>query len=98
MHISKRISVNLVFMLWCVAALTPQPAKAGVGREANANVFVDLTDGNRNLIHATIQFQVNPGPLTLVYPEWIPGDHDATGPVFNVAGLQIKAGDKIIKW
>lgn len=98
MHISKRISVNFVFMLWCIAASTAQSLTVPVNRKADASVFVDLTDANRNLIHATIQFQVHPGPLTLVYPEWIPGDHDATGPISNLAGLQIRAKDKIIMW
>ena len=34
---------------------------------------VDLTDAPRKLLRATETIPVQPGPMTLVYPEWIPG-------------------------
>jgi predicted metalloprotease with PDZ domain len=53
---------------------------------------VDLTDAPRKLIHATETMAVTPGPLTLVYPEWIPGEHGPTGPIVNMAGFIVVAG------
>jgi predicted metalloprotease with PDZ domain len=36
--------------------------------------------------------------LTLVYPQWIPGEHGPTGPIVNLAGLKFTAGGKTIPW
>ena len=52
---------------------------------------VNLTDAPRKLIHATETMAVVPGPLTLVYPKWIPGEHGPTGPIDDMAGFIIRA-------
>jgi hypothetical protein len=58
----------------------------------------DLTDAPRKLIHATETIPVTPGPLTLVYPKWIPGEHGPTGPIGNLAGLLIACSSTPVKW
>jgi len=60
---------------------------------------VDLTDAPRKILHATEIIPVQPGPMTLVYPEWIPGEHGPTGPIVNQAGFIITtpSGDPV-KW
>jgi hypothetical protein len=59
---------------------------------------VDATEATRKLFHAQMTIPVNPGPLTLVYPKWIPGEHGPTGPIINLAGLKFTAGGKTIPW
>jgi predicted metalloprotease with PDZ domain len=39
-----------------------------------------------------------PGAMTLLYPEWIPGEHGPTGPIANLVGLKIQGGGKSIPW
>ncbi len=39
-----------------------------------------------------------PGPMTLYYPKWIPGEHQPVGPIANVASLVITADGKRIAW
>jgi len=36
--------------------------------------------------------------MTLLYPEWIPGEHGPTGPVNDLAGLKIQANGQTIAW
>jgi predicted metalloprotease with PDZ domain len=48
------------------------------------------------LTHMTIP--VKPGPFTIVYPEWIPGEHGPTGPLHNISELVVKAGGQTIAW
>jgi len=36
--------------------------------------------------------------MTLLYPQWIPGEHGPTGPVVNLVGLKILGGGKTIAW
>ncbi len=75
-------------------------AQAQSGRAISLNV--DLTDAPRKIIHATETMAVTPGPLTLVYPKWIPGEHGPTGPIDGQAGFVITArgggADRAVKW
>ena len=59
---------------------------------------VDLTDTTRAImaVHETIP--VTPGPLTLLYPQWIPGDHSPTGPLSKLGGLTVTAAGQRIDW
>jgi len=59
---------------------------------------VDATEAPRKLFHARMTIPVTPGPLTLVYPKWIPGEHGPTGPIVDLAGLKLTAGGKTIPW
>jgi predicted metalloprotease with PDZ domain len=61
-------------------------------------VVVDLTDAPRNLYHSRLTIPVKPGPLTLVYPKWIPGNHRPSGPIANVTGVKMEAGGQTLAW
>ncbi len=65
---------------------------------APITLSVDLTDAPRKILHATEVMPVSAGPLTLVYPKWIPGEHGPTGPIDNMAGFIITANGQPIKW
>ena len=49
-------------------------------------------------IRAHIVMPVKPGPLTLYYPKWIPGEHGPDGPIANLTGLKFSANGKTIPW
>ncbi len=59
---------------------------------------VDATEAPRNLFYAKLAIPVTPGPLTLYYPKWIPGEHAPTGPIVDLANLRITANDKLLAW
>src|SRR5579862_9808469 len=59
---------------------------------------VDATDAARRLIHVRMTFPAKPGPLTLLYPEWIPGEHAPVGPIADLVGLTFEAGGQTIPW
>jgi len=61
-------------------------------------VRVDLTDASQNLFHTAVTLPATPGPMTLVYPKWIPGNHRPSGPIANVAGLHMRSGGQEIPW
>jgi predicted metalloprotease with PDZ domain len=67
--------------------------------QAPITLSVDLTDAPRKILHATETVPVHAGPMTLVYPEWIPGEHGPTGPIINQAGFFITTPTGTpIKW
>ena len=59
---------------------------------------VDASQAPQKILHIHMQIPVKPGPLTLYYPEWIPGEHMPDGPIIQVAGLKLTAAGKAISW
>ncbi|HKN82624.1 MAG TPA: hypothetical protein VJW17_04275, partial [Pyrinomonadaceae bacterium] len=59
---------------------------------------LDATDAARNMLHTRLALAVRPGPLTLFYPKWIPGEHTPTGTIDDLVGLKLSAGGKPITW
>jgi predicted metalloprotease with PDZ domain len=59
---------------------------------------VDATQAPMGMLHARIGMPVKPGPLTLLYPKWIPGEHRPSGPIANLTGLHFLADGKEIGW
>src|SRR3546814_1021878 len=41
---------------------------------------------------------VQPGPLTLLFPAWLPGNHRPAGPIDKLAGLEITANGRRLDW
>ena len=75
------------------AALTPFSLHAQTGIQAQPiTLRVDLTDAPRRILHAAETIPAQPGPMTLVYPKWIPGEHAPDGPIQDQAGFIITTG------
>lgn len=64
----------------------------------NERLRVDASDAPRNILHSVVSIPVAPGPVTLVYPKWIPGNHRPTGPIQNLTGLHMKARGQELEW
>src|SRR6201992_2654700 len=70
-----------------------------VSAQTPITLAADLTDAPRKILHSTETLPVQPGPMTLVYPEWIPGEHGPTGPLVNQAGFIITTpSGQPVKW
>jgi predicted metalloprotease with PDZ domain len=61
-------------------------------------LHVDLTDAPRNIYHAKLTIPVKPGAMTLVFPEWIPGNHRPSGPIAGLTGIRMEAAGKPVTW
>ena len=60
---------------------------------------VDATDLDRRIFRVKETIPVaQPGPMTLLYPSWIPGNHAPRGPIDKLAGLVITGNDKPLEW
>ncbi len=62
------------------------------------SLTVDATETPQKLLHAHLVLPVNPGPLTLYFPKWIPGEHGPDGPIASLTGLKFEADGKTIPW
>jgi predicted metalloprotease with PDZ domain len=61
-------------------------------------ITADLTDAPRKLYHAEVDIPVQPGPVALTTPKWIPGNHRPTGPVDDITGVVFTANGKVLPW
>ena len=69
----------------------------GQGRQA-VKLDVDLRDAAKRVYHSKMEFPVTAGPLTLVYPKWIPGEHSPTGAIVDATGLHFRGNGKELPW
>ncbi|RDS79517.1 M61 family peptidase [Dyella monticola] len=61
-------------------------------------LHVDASDTAQGIFRAHETIPVKAGPLTLLYPQWIPGDHSPTGPIAMLAGIKLSANGKPLPW
>jgi predicted metalloprotease with PDZ domain len=61
-------------------------------------LVVDASQAAQKILHTHLEIPVTPGPLTLYYPEWIPGEHMPDGPIIEVAGMKFSGAGKTIPW
>ena len=52
----------------------------------------------QNVVFTTEHIPAKPGRLTLYYPNWIPGQHQAVGPIANFAEIVMTANGKKLAW
>lgn len=61
-------------------------------------IHVDASDTLQGIFRVHEMIPVKAGALTLLYPQWIPGDHSPTGPIAMLAGLKLSANGKPLVW
>ena len=102
----RKAAVGVAVIL-CLALSTQAQKTNRDGRSAahqpqkisgTITLTVDASEAPRKILHAKEEIPVTAGPLTLVYPKWIPGEHEPSGPVEDLAGLKFTAGGKTIAW
>ncbi|WP_108472072.1 M61 family metallopeptidase [Rhodanobacter thiooxydans] len=86
------------FGLASFAALADVPAPQDVPYQGTLKVTVDATDVVHRIFRVHETLPVAAGPLTLLYPQWIPGNHSPTGPIDKMAGLVVKANGQVLPW
>ncbi|HUL18976.1 MAG TPA: hypothetical protein VLV29_06880 [Steroidobacteraceae bacterium] len=69
-----------------------------LARAADLTVRLDAREIVRNHVHTDLTLAVKSGPLTLVYPKWLPGEHMPSGPLDTLIGMTIRANDQLLTW
>ena len=74
------------------------PAPRDVAYPGVIKVAIDATDIDRRIFTIRQNIPAAPGPLTLFYPEWLPGNHSDSGQIEKIAGIKVSANGQPIKW
>jgi predicted metalloprotease with PDZ domain len=85
-------------MAYRLGALAALAIVCGGACGADLSVRLDAREIARKHIHTDLSLAVKPGPLTLVFPKWIPGEHGPTGPLNTLIGMTIRAGGQELTW
>jgi len=92
----QRTSVSRLYFLvvLLVALVSVTPSLPARDSQPPIHITVDLREAPRRIFHARLEIPAAPGPLTLLYPKWIPGEHGPTGPIDDVACIKFSAARK----
>ena len=59
---------------------------------------VDASNVAQQIFRIEAIIPATPGKLTLLYPQWIPGNHGPSGPLNQLAGLRLSANGQPLEW
>lgn len=90
------LSVLLAATVAGAHAQTPPPQD--VAFPGTLRIDVDARDIGRRIFKVKATVPAQPGPLTLLYPQWLPGAHSPSGPIDKLAGLVVTANGKPLAW
>lgn len=76
----------------------PVAAPSDIPYPGTITLSVDLTNVNDRVLMVRETIPVKPGEMTLLYPQWLPGNHSPSNVVENLAGLVLTANGKRIPW
>jgi predicted metalloprotease with PDZ domain len=105
--VRRVLGVAVVALLSGAALAAPEgapptaavPAPEDSAYPGTLTLAVDATDTTRHIFTVKEQIPVaGPGPLTLLFPKWLPGEHAPVGPIAQMAGLVITANGKRLEW
>lgn len=100
----SRLALAVVCALGASVAVAEQtrtddvPAPQDNKYPGTVTLHVDASDTTQGIFRVHESMPVKAGALTLLYPQWIPGDHSPTGPINMLAGLKLSANGKPIMW
>jgi predicted metalloprotease with PDZ domain len=89
----------LAFALAATGAHAEVPAPQDVPyAPGTIKVEVDATNLPQRIFHVRETIPVQPGPLTLLYPRWVPGGHSPRNSLDDIAGLAFTANGQKLEW
>jgi predicted metalloprotease with PDZ domain len=96
----RAVLFSLGFALGCAQAASSPDRHVPEDKPypGTINLAVDLSDVRHRVFRVHESLPAKPGPLVLLYPQWIPGEHRPSGPLVGIAGLKITAGGQPIAW
>ncbi|AUN40459.1 peptidase M61 [Tsukamurella tyrosinosolvens] len=92
------VSIVIVLLAGLLACGSPDRAGEGAGEQKPIAVSVDVTNLPQRIIGVKQSIPVSAGEVTLLYPQWLPGNHSPSGPIDKIAGITFSGGGKKLEW
>ena len=98
-HLRRSPLVCALLLAFAAVAHAEVPAPQDTDYAPGTIVLeVDASNTAQRLFRVKQTIPVRPGPLTLLYPQWLPGNHGPRGPIDKLAGLTITANGQKLAW
>jgi len=92
-------AVAVVFVLLAGLLACGTSNRSGNGPAGEPiSVSVDVTNLPQRIIDVKQSIPVSAGEVTLLYPQWLPGNHSPSGPIDKIAGITFSGGGKKLEW
>jgi predicted metalloprotease with PDZ domain len=94
-------AATLAVTLACAGAATAQAPQLDTPLATESNPMTIQLDARKapiGIAYTHMTIPVKPGPFTIDYPEWIPGEHSPSGPLSNMSEIRISANGRPIAW
>jgi predicted metalloprotease with PDZ domain len=92
------VSLMLATSQAALAASAGVPPPLDVAYPGTLQLRVDASDLDHRIFRVHEEIPVVAGPVTLLYPQWLPGNHAPRGPIEKLAGLAISGNGQSIPW
>lgn len=94
----------LALSLLIAGGATAQNAASGIPQPQDVpypgtiKLEVDATNLDQRIFRVKQTIPAQPGPLTLLYPMWVPGGHTPRNAIDKIAGITFKANGQKLDW
>lgn len=98
---SLALATNALLLTWAVAGAAPSQTGLAVSLATQSNPMTIVLDARKapiGIAYSHMTIPVKPGAFTIDYPEWIPGEHSASGPLNDISELRVTANGKPLGW
>src|SRR5260370_7216441 len=79
---------------WILLLFLALPSSTRADEPGPITLTVDASEIHQQRIEARLVIPAKPGPLTLLYPKWLPGTHGPGGPIAPPGALNLPTGPK----
>ena len=97
-RLTTRSTIFLALLTVAVGALHAAPTPIDQAYPGTIVLKVDASDTAQQIFRVQQSIPVQPGQLTLLYPQWLPGNHRPSGPLSQLAGLTLSGNGKALEW
>src|SRR5258708_19001008 len=95
---TRRFGLIIAVCGLLLSTLSAAESKSTAKAAPTVTIALDATEASRKILHAKLTIPAKAGSLTLYYPKWIPGEHEASGPIQNLTGLHFQANGQELTW
>ncbi|HVB86560.1 MAG TPA: peptidase M61 [Candidatus Dormibacteraeota bacterium] len=104
--LTAMVAIALTRPVWAQSSPGPEPvplpphivAPADTPYPGTIALAVNLTNTTDRVATVDETIPVNAAHITLLYPQWLPGDHAPEGPIQSVSGLFVSSNGQRIPW
>jgi len=87
--------IHQLVSVWSLVLALALTISARAAEPTPITLIVDASEVNQHRIEARMVIPAQPGPMTLLYPKWLPGTHGPGGPIGRLGASAVGVDGQI---